>query len=43
MLWSLAADGIIPDDACHDPFGPSLPPEQRARVLDAMRRLGPLT
>jgi 4-hydroxy-tetrahydrodipicolinate synthase len=43
MLWALAADGVIPDDACHDPFGPSLPSEQRAHVLEAMRHLGPRT
>src|SRR3989454_4418140 len=23
MLWALAADGIIPDDACDDPWGPA--------------------
>jgi 4-hydroxy-tetrahydrodipicolinate synthase len=43
MLWALAADGIVPDDACHDPFGPSLPSEQRRRVLDVMRVLGPVS
>jgi 4-hydroxy-tetrahydrodipicolinate synthase len=41
MLWALAADGVIPDDACHDPFGPPLLSEQRAHVLEAMRHLGP--
>lgn len=34
ILWALAADGVIPDDACDDPWGPSLPPEER----DAVRR-----
>jgi 4-hydroxy-tetrahydrodipicolinate synthase len=34
MLWALAADGVIPDDACDDPWGPSLPPAER----DAVRR-----
>jgi len=34
MLWALAADGVIPDDACDDPWGPSLPPEER----DVVRR-----
>lgn len=43
MLWSLAADGILPDDACHDPFGPALASDQHARVLDALRTLGPLS
>jgi 4-hydroxy-tetrahydrodipicolinate synthase len=43
MLWSLAADGIIPDDACHDPFGPALASDHHARVLEVMRTLGPLS
>jgi 4-hydroxy-tetrahydrodipicolinate synthase len=34
MLWALAADGVIPDDACDDPWGPLLPPSER----DAVRR-----
>lgn len=37
MLWALAAEGIIPDDACDDPWGPALPPEDRARVRQAVR------
>ena len=43
MLWSLAADGIIPEEACHDPSGPVLAADQRARVLDVMRTLGPVS
>mgnify|MGYP003575640384 FL=1 len=34
MLWALAADGVLPDDACDDPWGPSLPAAER----DAVRR-----
>jgi 4-hydroxy-tetrahydrodipicolinate synthase len=34
MLWALAADGVIPDDACDDPWGPALPAGER----DAVRR-----
>lgn len=34
MLWALAADGVIPDDACDDPWGPKLPDHER----DAVRR-----
>ena len=34
MLWALAADGVIPDEACDDPWGPSLPASER----DAVRR-----
>ena len=35
MLWALAADGVIPDDACDDPWGPALPAVER----DAVRRV----
>ena len=34
MLWALAADGVIPDEACDDPWGPPLPAAER----DAVRR-----
>lgn len=34
MLWALAADGVIPDEACDDPWGPPLPASER----DAVRR-----
>jgi 4-hydroxy-tetrahydrodipicolinate synthase len=34
MLWALAADGVIPEDACDDPWGPALPAAER----DAVRR-----
>ena len=34
MLWALAADGVIPNDACDDPWGPALPASER----DAVRR-----
>ena len=37
MLWALAADGVIPDDACDDPWGPSLPPAERDAVRRAVR------
>ena len=37
MLWALAADGVIPDDACDDPWGPSLPPAERDAVRSAVR------
>jgi 4-hydroxy-tetrahydrodipicolinate synthase len=39
MLWALAEDGIIPEDACHDPAGPALDPAERARVTSVMRAL----
>jgi 4-hydroxy-tetrahydrodipicolinate synthase len=37
MLWALAAEGVIPDDACDDPWGPSLPPDEREVVRRAVR------
>lgn len=37
MLWALAAEGVIPDDACDDPWGPSLDPLEREVVLRAVR------
>jgi 4-hydroxy-tetrahydrodipicolinate synthase len=37
MLWALAADGVIPDDACDDPWGPTLPPDEREAVRRAVR------
>ncbi len=37
MLWALAADGVIPDDACDDPWGPALAPAERDIVRRAVR------
>lgn len=37
MLWALAADGVIPDDACDDPWGPALHPAERDVVRRALR------
>lgn len=37
MLWALAADGVIPEDACDDPWGPALPPVERDVVRRAVR------
>ena len=37
MLWALAADGVIPDDACDDPWGPALGPTERDIVRRAVR------
>lgn len=39
MLWALAADGVIPDDACDDPWGPALPASEREAVRRAVRAL----
>jgi 4-hydroxy-tetrahydrodipicolinate synthase len=37
MLWALAADGVIPEDACDDPWGPVLDPAERDIVRRAVR------
>ena len=37
MLWALAADGVIPEDACDDPWGPALPAAERDAVRRAVR------
>jgi len=37
MLWALSAEGVIPEDACDDPWGPSLLPAQREAVRQAVR------
>jgi len=37
MLWALAAEGVIPDDACDDPWGPALDPTERDAVRRAVR------
>jgi 4-hydroxy-tetrahydrodipicolinate synthase len=37
MLWAAAADGALPAEACDDPWGPPLPPDQRAEVERAVR------
>lgn len=37
MLWALAADGVIPDEACDDPWGPALPAGEREAVRRAVR------
>jgi len=34
MLWAAAAEGALPEDACDDPWGPPLAPNER----DAVRR-----
>lgn len=37
MLWAVAAEGVIPDDACDDPWGPALPAPERDAVRRAVR------
>jgi 4-hydroxy-tetrahydrodipicolinate synthase len=37
MLWAVAAEGAIPVEACDDPWGPSLPSEERVAVERMVR------
>ncbi|MDP3911857.1 MAG: dihydrodipicolinate synthase family protein [Gemmatimonadales bacterium] len=37
MLWTLACEGVIPEDACDDPWGPPLPAAEREAVCRAVR------
>jgi 4-hydroxy-tetrahydrodipicolinate synthase len=37
MLWALAADGVIPQEACDDPWGPALDAAERDAVREAVR------
>jgi 4-hydroxy-tetrahydrodipicolinate synthase len=37
MLWALAAEGVIPESACDDPWGPPLAADDRAAVIQAVR------
>jgi 4-hydroxy-tetrahydrodipicolinate synthase len=37
MLWAAAAEGAIPPEACDDPWGPGLPPDEREVVERAVR------
>lgn len=37
MLWALAADGVIPEESCDDPWGPALPKSEREAVRRAVR------
>lgn len=37
MMWALAADGVLPADACDDPWGPELGAEEREVVAGAVR------
>jgi 4-hydroxy-tetrahydrodipicolinate synthase len=39
MLWALAADGVIPGDACDDPWGPALGAAARDAVRDVVREV----
>lgn len=37
MLWALAEEGVIPSDACDDPWGPPLDPAEHQALREALR------
>jgi 4-hydroxy-tetrahydrodipicolinate synthase len=37
MLWAAAAEGVLPRDSCDDPWGPSLPLQEREAVERVIR------
>ena len=39
LLWSLADEGIVPEEAAHDPFGPDIPAAERELVRVRTRML----
>lgn len=39
MAWAAAAEGLVPAEAAHDPFGPRLPSGERDRVRAAVASL----
>jgi 4-hydroxy-tetrahydrodipicolinate synthase len=42
MLWCLAIQGVIPDDAAHDPWGPPVDPDEFERLRSCLGRLSAL-
>lgn len=41
MLWVAAWEGLIPEEAAHDPYGPRLPQHERAAVERVLGSLAP--
>ncbi|MFH8618971.1 dihydrodipicolinate synthase family protein [Streptomyces sp. NPDC017979] len=39
MHWAAVWEGLLPEAAAHDPFGPPLPPAERARVVECLEGL----
>lgn len=40
MLWAAVCEGLIPDEAAHDPYGPDLPGTERDLVIRCLEELG---
>ncbi|GAA1558178.1 4-hydroxy-tetrahydrodipicolinate synthase [Actinomadura kijaniata] len=41
MMWAAAHEGLLPEDAAHDPYGPPLPAAERAAVVARLDALSP--
>ncbi|GAA1558171.1 4-hydroxy-tetrahydrodipicolinate synthase [Kribbella sancticallisti] len=39
MLWAAVWEGLLPEDAAHDPYGPSLPAAERDTVIRCLEGL----
>jgi 4-hydroxy-tetrahydrodipicolinate synthase len=39
MLWAAVWEGLIPEDAAHDPYGPDLPTSERELVIRCLEQL----
>ncbi|MFF8290220.1 dihydrodipicolinate synthase family protein [Streptomyces sp. NPDC016309] len=39
MLWAAVWEGLVPEEAAHDPYGPRLPESERRAVVDCLEAL----
>ncbi|MEU5879891.1 dihydrodipicolinate synthase family protein [Spirillospora sp. NPDC047279] len=39
MLWAAVWEGLLPEAAAHDPYGPALPPSERDLVIGCLKEL----
>nr|WP_260604362.1 dihydrodipicolinate synthase family protein [Streptomyces sp. WAC05374] len=39
MLWAAVWEGLVPEEAAHDPFGPELPASERRAVVECLEAL----
>jgi 4-hydroxy-tetrahydrodipicolinate synthase len=39
MLWAAEWEGLVPSEAAHDPYGPSLPVSERDLVVRCLEDL----
>jgi 4-hydroxy-tetrahydrodipicolinate synthase len=39
MLWAAVWEGLLPEEAAHDPYGPALPASERDLVIRCLESL----